>query len=250
MKVSIITASYNSDNSIYSCIESVKNQTYKNIEHIFIDGMSNDKTLEIIRNNIDKSKDFLISEKDKGIYDALNKGIDYASGEIIGFLHSDDLFYDNNVIQNIVNEFNFNGVDGVYGDLEYVSKDNINKVVRKWRSSPFKKKYLKYGWMPPHPTLYIKKNIYKRINGFNTSFNISADYFLIIQLFSDNNFQSLYLPSTFIKMRLGGKSNKNIKNLILKSYEDLKIVQHFKISSFFGLDTVIFKVLSKLKQYL
>ena len=161
MKISIITVCYNSEKTIYDAINSINMQTYPNIEHVFIDGLSTDETLDVIKIN-SKRDNIIISEPDKGIYDALNKGILNATGDIIGFLHSDDVLNESNTIEDIVNTFNIESVDGVYGDLLYVDKQNINKIIRNWKSCIFEKELLNKGWMPPHPTLFLKKQVYQK----------------------------------------------------------------------------------------
>ncbi len=212
MKISIITVCYNSETTISSTINSVLSQTYEKIEYIIIDGMSSDNTLKIIKsysNRISK----VISEKDNGIYDALNKGISFSSGEIIGFVHSDDLLYDENVISKIASLFLKKKIDGVYGDLQYVKKKQTNKVVRYWKSSQYKSGMLKKGWMPAHPTFFLKKTIYLTHGKFNLKYKISADYDFMIRILKDNNLKFYYFSSIITLMRIGGNSNKSIKNI-------------------------------------
>jgi len=246
MKVSIITATYNAEKTIESAINSVMNQTYSNIEYIIIDGGSSDKTLQIIdqyKSNISK----IISESDQGIYDALNKGIKHATGDVVGFLHADDLFENNNTIALIANEFRSNQFDAVYGDLEYVNHQNPDKIIRYWRSKSYKSTLLREGWMPPHPTLFIKKEVYHEIGLFDTSYKISADYEFILRFFSNSKFRSKHLPLVITKMRVGGTSNKSIGNIILKSKEDLRALKRNKVG---GVITLFWKNISKLPQFI
>ncbi|MDW5287862.1 glycosyltransferase family 2 protein [Formosa sp. PL04] len=221
MKVSIITATYNSEKTIGDCLKSVLNQDYSNIEYIIIDGASKDKTLEIIAEVKQKHLNVIcVSEPDKGIYDALNKGIEKASGDVVGFLHSDDFFASNETISHIVNAFEQEQVDGVYGDLHYINSTNSEKIVRNWKSKPFSEKLLKQGWMPAHPTLFLKKLVYTKHGLFNLNFKIAADYDLMLRIFKDTSLHFKYLPKVITKMRVGGASNRSLKNIWLKTRED------------------------------
>ena len=240
MKVSIITSVFNNEKHIEDAINSVLNQTYKNIEYIIIDGNSTDNTKKIIEKYLDKI-DVFISEPDKGIYDGLNKGIKNATGDIIGFLHSDDIYYDNKVIEKVVNNFNEN-IDGVYGDLVYIKE---NKVIRYWKSGEFNIEKLKKGWMPPHPTLFLKKSIYDKYGLFDLDFKIAGDYDFILRVLK-NNLNLKYIPEVLYKMRVGGASNKNIKNIIQKSKEDLKALHKNQIG---GFDVLFKKNISKIGQF-
>lgn len=243
MKISIITAVYNSENTIADAIKSVNNQTYNNIEHIIIDGCSTDGSLDVIKKN--KSSDsLLVSEPDKGIYDALNKGISFASGDIIGFLHADDLFYNEYVIEEIVKVFEENKCDAVYGNLQYVAKENTAKVIRNWTSKTFKKQNLKYGWMPAHPTLYLKKQVYSKFGNFDLKFKIAADYDFMLRILS-GGILTHFLSSYFVKMRIGGKSS-SIFNLFVKSKEDLIALKQNKVGSFL---TLLCKNIRKINQF-
>lgn len=248
LKVSIITATYNSAESIELCLESIRSQTYSNIEHIIIDGNSNDNTLEKIKNFPYKPYK-IICEKDNGIYEALNKGIKYANGDIIGFLHSDDFFANNEVLEDVAETFKNNNIDAVYGDLEYVSQKSVIKTIRKWKSSPFKFKYLNNGWMPPHPSLYVKKDIINSLGGFDTSFKISGDYMFILKAFKMPNFNSKYIPKVFIKMRIGGVSNKSLSKILLKSKEDWIALRKNHFGFFSSIKVLMFKNISKLIQF-
>lgn len=247
MKVSIITATNNSENTIQDCLVSLLSQTYLNKELIFIDNNSTDSTLKIIDNYMLKNKSIkLISEPDNGIYDALNKGISYASGDIIGFLHSNDCFYDCFSVSAIVSYFRENKSDGVFGDLQYVSKDNTNKVIRHWKSCEFQPELLRWGWMPAHPTLFLKKHIYDKHGDFNLSFKISADYDFMLRILKDKTLEFGYLPRVITKMRVGGTSNRSIKNIIQKTKEDLRAL---RLNNIGGIFSLILKNISKIKQF-
>ena len=246
MKISIITVSYNSLQEVQNAINSISNQSY-NIEHILIDGGSTDGTLEILnaykKNNISVK---LISENDNGVYDALNKGIELASGDIIGFLHSDDIFKSNTVLSDIVSIFENNDVDGVYGDLLYVKRNDISKIVRSWKSRPFYPEMIKNAWMPPHPTLFLRKEVYEKHGHFDTSYKISADYEFILRIFKDQFLKFEYLPKVITMMRLGGISNGSLRNIALKVKEDYRAMRKHKVGNIF---TLVRKTLSKLDQY-
>jgi glycosyltransferase len=245
MKISIITVCYNSEKTIYDAINSINLQTYPNIEHVFIDGLSTDETLDVIKIN-SKRDNIIISEPDKGIYDALNKGILNATGDIIGFLHSDDVLNESNTIEDIVNTFNIESVDGVYGDLLYVDKQNINKIIRNWKSCIFEKELLNKGWMPPHPTLFLKKNIYHKYGLFDLNYSISSDYEFILRIFKNKSLKFTYIPNVISKMRIGGASNRNIKNIINKTIEDYRALKSNNTGNLFSL---IRKNTSKIKQF-
>lgn len=246
MKVSIITVVWNNKETIKDAIESVLNQTYLNIEYIVVDGASNDGTVEIIKNYENKISKF-ISEKDKGIYDGLNKGIDLATGDIVAFLHSDDLYENDTIIEDIAKEFSKdNSLDGIYGDLIYTYKDDTSKVLRYWKSKDFHKDLLSQGWMPAHPTLFLKKDIYNKFGKFDLDFKIAADYDFMLRVLK-NNIKVKYLPKVLYKMRVGGESNKSISNIIKKSKEDLKALRRNQIG---GLQTLFIKNFSKISQFI
>ena len=247
MKVSIITATNNSEKTIEDCIKSLISQVYVNVEFIIIDNNSTDSTLAIIEKYQLKNKSIkLISESDNGIYDALNKGVSHASGEIIGFLHSDDLYFDCYSILDVVGFFNDNKYDGVYGDLQYVNKENTDKVIRLWKSRVYHSKLLKMGWMPAHPTLFLKKQVYQKHGEFQTSYKISADYDFTLRILKDTTLKFGYMPKCITKMRVGGASNRSIKNIIQKTREDYKVVSSNNVGGWFS---IVLKNISKIKQF-
>ena len=220
MKISIITACYNSELTIESTIQSVLEQDCSSIEYIIIDGNSTDKTLSIIEKY--KSKiDLVISENDKGIYDALNKGIKNSSGDIIGFLHADDFFKSNNTLTNVLNSFS-DDIDMVYGDVEYVSKENLSKVTRYWKSGNYKPGIFKWGWMPPHTGFFLKKSCYYKYGLYSLELGTSADYELMLRMFELHRLSHFYLPQIITCMRLGGVSNRTLKNRWLANRNDKK----------------------------
>jgi len=244
MKFSIITATYNSEKTIKDAINSVASQTYQNIEHIIIDGASTDKTVSIINNNPGKVSK-IISEPDKGIYDALNKGIKNASGDVIVFLHADDIFTENSIIENAAILFTEKQTDSIYGDLQYVLKEDTDKIIRYWKSGEFTFSKLKKGWMPPHPTFFVKKEIYEKFGLFDTNFKIAADYDIILRFLGKYQISTSYLPKVMIKMRIGGESNKSIKNILKKMKEDVKALKNNGLG---GRTTVFLKNISKIPQ--
>lgn len=244
MKVSIITVTYNNADTIADTIRSVQKQTYPDIEYIVIDGKSIDGTQQILSSYF-QVIDILVSEADKGMYFAMNKGINLATGELIAFLHADDLYADNQVIEWIVTEFNNHQTDTVYGDLVYVKRKKPDKIFRNWKSGQFSLQKLKRGWMPPHPSFFIKKKIYLKYGFYDTSFKIAADYELIIRLLGRHNVSTHYLPNVLVKMRTGGKSNKNIAGLIKKSIEDYKALKKNRLGNMF---TVLIKIARKIPQ--
>ena len=246
MKISIITSVYNNQETIAEAMDSVLSQTYTDIEYIIIDGGSTDDTVNIIKSYQNRIAVF-ISEPDKGIYDGLNKGIKLATGDVIGFLHSDDLYENNTVIEQVAQAFMASEIDSVYGDLTYVNKSDPTKVIRYWKSGEFTLKKLRCGWMPPHPTFFVKRAIYQQHGQFDTSFKIAADYDLMLRFLGKYKISTDYIPSVLIKMRVGGESNKSLKNVIRKSTEDLQAMRNNNIGGFLSL---IFKNLSKVKQFI
>ena len=246
MKVTIITVTYNSEESIEQCILSVLNQTYTNIEYIIIDGKSKDNTVNIIRKYAEKIS-YWISETDRGMYDAINKGIEVSSGDIIGLLNSDDLFYSNDVVETIVNTFQSNKVDSVYGDLEYVFSDNINKVYRIWKGKKFERSRFLYGWMPAHPTFYVKRDIYMKYGGYENHFYSAADYELMCRYLYKHKLTSFYIPKLIVKMRKGGQSNNNLMMRLRANRRDYLAMKKNGIP--FAFLVSILKPLSKLHQY-
>jgi len=247
MKVSIITPTLNSERFIKDCIESVKKQSYLNIEHIIVDGGSDDSTLKIIKEYENTYNLKLITGKDNGIYDALNKGIKNVSGEIIGILHSDDLYTNNEVLRKIVYIFQSQKINSCYGDLYYVKENDINKVVRYWKSGNYNRDKFKYGFMPPHPTFFVKKEIYEKYGVFDTSFKISGDYELMVRFLYKNKISCYYLPEVLVKMRVGGNSNKNLKHILIKMKEDYRVIKKYNLG---GIDTLLLKSFIKIPQFL
>jgi len=245
ISISVITAVWNRVDTIEDCLKSFKAQTYVNKEQIVIDGESIDGTINVL-NAYKNQLSVLVSERDQGIYDALNKGIAASNSDVIGFLHADDVYASTDVLSKVAKAFRNPEVSAVFGNLQYVSKDDLLHVVRNWNSCTFHHGMLSYGWMPPHPTLYVRREWYKKINGFDLKYKISADYLSVLQLFSNPGFNSVYLPMVFIKMRVGGVSNSSIRNILKKSSEDLMALNDTKVGGIFAL---ALKNLRKIHQF-
>jgi len=229
--------------TIEKTLLSVANQSYENIEHIIIDGNSKDKTIDICKSYLHISK--ILSEPDKGVYDAFNKGIKLAAGDVIGFLNADDTFYNENSIQDIVDAFSNNETDIVYGNLNYVNEES--KVIRNWISKPYEKGLVKKAWMPAHPTFYCKKEVYDRLGGYNDSFKIAGDFELCLRFLEINNIPSFYLNKKIVKMLVGGISNSGLKSKLTIFKEELRA---FKINNI-SVNHVLFFLykLKKIKQF-
>jgi glycosyltransferase involved in cell wall biosynthesis len=244
MKISIITISYNAENTIKNTLKSIENQSYNNIEHIIIDGGSKDSTLEICNSFSHVSK--VISESDRGVYDAFNKGLKLASGAVIGFLNSDDVFYDTNSVQKIVDAFLNNKTDIVFGNLDYVNKEG--EVIRNWTSKQYENGLVKKAWMPAHPTFYCKKEVYNRLGGYNDSFKIGGDFELCLRFLEVNKVPSFYLNKKLVKMLIGGISNSGLKSKWTIYREELRA---FKINKI-NVNPILFFLykLKKLKQFI
>lgn len=244
-RISLITVTYQSAETLKDTIESVRRQSFEDMEYIVVDGGSTDETLDILKNNGDVVNHW-ISEPDNGIYDAMNKGIGMASGEVIGFLHADDAFARAEVIENIADRYLKSGFHLLYGDLEYVSADNPEKVIRYWRSGSFRRQQLQRGWMPPHPTVYVSREFFAQIGAFNTEYRISADYEWLLRALSFPSIKVEYLPEVLVRMRLGGASNKSLRNVIAKSGEDLRALRDHQVG---GFRTLFWKNASKISQF-
>lgn len=246
MKVSIITVTYNSAKYVEDCIKSIIKQNYKNIEYIIVDGNSTDGTLEIIKNhsaNISK----WISEEDGGMYDALNKGMRLATGDIIGILNSDDVLASADVISDIVKSFQENEVDSLYGDLVYVDPFDLKKVLRFWKGLTYDRRRFKYGWMPAHPTFYIRRELISKYGGYESHYYTAADFEFMARYLYNYKISSYYLPKLIVKMRAGGASNESITGRLRANRRDYLAMKKNKIP--FPLIVSILKPLIKMPQY-
>ncbi len=247
MKVSIITVVYNNEQFIGSAIQSVLSQTYPNIEYIIIDGASTDRTMEIVNSYREKIK-IIISEPDKGLYDAMNKGMAVSTGDVIGILNSDDVYYSNKVIEDVVEKFAvYTKADAVYGNIVYCRQNNIQAVVRKWITSPFYNNFFRDGEVPPHPALFIRRAIYKKAGGYNLRFRIAADYEFMFRCFNVHRFSVVHLNKFLVRMRLGGASNGTLKNIYRGNRE---IMQAWSVNGYsFPLQLLLIRPVKKLFQY-
>lgn len=245
MKISVITATYNCGGTIADALRSVAEQSHSQVEHVIVDGASRDGTWETIR-ALQGPNVVARSEPDRGLYDALNKGIERSTGDAIGFLHADDVFFNRDVLARIADAFGDPSVDAVYGDLQYVRRDDLTCVVRHWRSRPFDQRLLKRGWMPPHPTLYVRRSWYEQLGGFDTTYQIAADYEFILRLFTRAGLRARYIPHVLVKMRVGGISNRSLGNIVRKSAEDLRALRLHRVG---GIGTLAWKNLSKVGQF-
>jgi glycosyltransferase len=244
MKISIITAVYNRVSTIGTALASLTGQTYLDTEHVVIDGGSSDGTLaELARHGARDMR--LVSEPDNGIYDALNKGLSMASGEVVGVLHSDDAFASATVLERVARRFADSAVDAVYGDLDYIAADGTGRIRRHWRAGVFDRASLALGWMPPHPTLFLRRRVIERHGGFDPSYAIAGDYDAILRYFNAPGFRAEYIPDVLVRMRAGGASNGSLSRLMTKSREDYRALRHNRIG---GPTTLALKTLRKLPQ--
>lgn len=247
LKISIIVATFNSANTIKDTLDSIVSQTYDYLEVIIQDGGSTDSTLDIAKSYMD-DRFIIIQEEDNGLYDAMNKGISRTTGNIIGILNSDDVFYDSEVLANVVSTFSSNpSIDLTYGDLHYVDQ-SLSKVIRNWKSSDFKKRFLYTAWQPPHPTVYLRSEVYKRIGKFNTNYSITADFDLMFRAFYVHCLESVYMNKVLIKMRIGGESNKSWTNRFISLRENINIYNKHGFW-YLGVFAIAFRLIGRLPQY-
>jgi glycosyltransferase involved in cell wall biosynthesis len=246
MRISIITVSYNSAATIKDTLQCITRQEYNDVEHIIVDGKSSDDTVDIVNGFKHITK--FISEPDGGLYDAMNKGLQMATGDIIGILNSDDVYADNTVLNKVVAAFNDTGAYCVYGDLQYVHTNDLNKVVRTWKAGKFTRENFLYGWMPPHPTFFVRKEVYEKVGFFNTMLKSAADYEIMLRILYKHNYTAAYIPEILVKMRSGGISNASLRNRFRANREDAKAWKLInKRPHFF---TLYLKPLRKIPQYL
>jgi glycosyltransferase involved in cell wall biosynthesis len=222
MKISIITVVRNNEKTIEDAILSVLSQTYPHIEHIIVDGNSSDSTVEIINNYKDRLGGF-ISEEDNGLYDAMNKGIKSATGEVIGILNSDDLYHGESTIESVMAEFITKPeLDIIYGDLVYVKSENVEQLVRTWKSKAYYSDFFEHANVPPHPSLFVRRKVYELEGFFNLDYKLAADYDFMLRIFKRHNFNSLHMNTVFVKMRMGGATNTSLSNIIKQNKEILR----------------------------
>ncbi|MBC2595631.1 glycosyltransferase [Ruficoccus amylovorans] len=247
LTLSIVTATYNSSAFVKDCVASVHAQTFAQIEHIIIDGASSDNTLEII-NTVPNRISQIISEPDKGIYDAMNKGISASSGDIVGILNSDDFYADESVLEKVADTFCQTGCDVVFGNLDFVSPNDTSRVLRHWKSSPYRPGSFKSGWHPPHPTFFVRRELYERHGLFDISMSVSADFELMLRFMEKHHAQSSYLDQTMVKMRYGGHSTGSIREIIRGNRQIMRAFRNNGISVSPLYPAV--RLLPKLKQFI
>ena len=238
MKVSVITATYNREGTVVRALSSIKSQTYSDIQTVVVDGASQDNTISLVTPLLGEN-DILQSEPDLGIYDALNKGLALAEGEILAFLHSDDLYFDNNVISEVVDAFSDETVDVVYGDVVFFSGRNVMKIKRRYRSDTLSEKNLAWGIMPAHPAIFIRRRVYEKIGYFDTDFKIAGDYEFLCRVVQYADLKAVYLSSVLVRMQLGGLSTGGFRNTILLNKEVFRAIDKN------GIYTNVFMLLSK-----
>jgi glycosyltransferase len=244
VKISVITVTYNSASTIVDTLKSVVSQTHADIEHLIIDGGSKDDTLALIAAQGTRAR--VVSEPDRGIYDAMNKGLRMATGDIVGFLNSDDVYASPEVLASIAHAAEQRRADAVFGDLVYINPSRPKPLVRYWRAGKFTMRGLKLGWMPPHPTLYVRRRIMQEVGPFDADLRVAADYEFILRLLKRPGLRIAYVPRVLVHMRVGGASNKSVPAMLTKSREDLGALRRHRVG---GIATLIFKNLRKLPQF-
>lgn len=231
MKISIITATYNSAETVRNTFDSVLNQTYKNIEYIVVDGLSKDNTVEIIKEYAEKfeGKMRYISEKDRGLYDAMNKGLAMATGDIVGILNSDDFYTSNNILEIVANNFDEGEIDAVYGDIHFVNSNDLTKCVRYYSSAIFSRRLMRFGFMPAHPSFYCKREVYEKYGAFNTKYKIAADFDSLFRFIYIKEIRTRYIKRDFVTMRTGGVSTDGFRSRWLIMKEHSKVIKSYGV---------------------
>jgi glycosyltransferase len=245
LHISVVTAVLNRAQTLAEALRSVRDQSWAGVEHIVIDGGSTDGTLDVIdehRQSIAK----VVSGPDNGLYHALNKGIAHASGDVVGFLHADDSYASAYALERVAAAFEDPAVDAVYGDLVYVRKDDSSRVVRYWRAGQYQRSHLTQGWMPPHPTFYVRREVYSRFGNFDTRYRIAADYENMLRILWGGRVHVAYIPEVLVRMRMGGVSNGSMFNMLNKSREDYAALRENGIG---GLQALLLKNVTKLPQF-
>ncbi|MFA5109388.1 MAG: glycosyltransferase family 2 protein [Patescibacteria group bacterium] len=249
MTISLITPTYNSAATLRDTLASVAGQTYRDREYIIVDNVSTDETLKIIEEYRERLKIILISEPDEGIYDALNKGINRATGAIIGILNSDDFYKNNTVLEKIAAGFRDNpDSEACYGDLEIINPAATGKIVRFWKAGAYREKKLDSGWIIPHPTFFVRREIYEKFGAYRTEFRLAGDYELLLRLLKIHHLKTIYRPETLVSMRAGGRSGRNWRQRI-KGWRELRLawkVNDLKVPPFFILRRILFKIIQYL----
>jgi glycosyltransferase involved in cell wall biosynthesis len=247
VKISIITASFNSASTIADTLYSISVQTHQEVEHLVIDGASSDRTLQIVRDRGSPGLK-IISETDRGIYDAMNKGLAVATGEVVGFLNSDDMYADTEVLERVAKAFGDPRVDIVYGDIVFVSQQDTTRVVRLWTSRPHAPGLCATGWMPPHPSLYVRRSVYEKHGGYDLAFPAAADFEMALRLLDKASLRSAYIPHVQVRMRMGGQSTRSIRNIISGSREVSRACRKHGLPG--GVRFAVMRLLAKVPQFL
>ena len=248
MLFSILTVVRNRAGTIGGALDSLAGQTYRHFEHVVQDGCSSDGTSAILRRRAAAdSRIRLVVKRDRGIYDALNLALARAEGDVVGLLHSDDFLAHPTVLEQVARRFAETGADAVYGDLDYVSAADPQRVVRHWRAGEFSSSKLRRGWMPPHPALFLRRAVIERWGGYDTSFRIAADYDSILRYFGSGELSAAWIPEVLVKMRTGGESNRSLERIYRKSHEDYRALRKNRVG---GLGALAWKNLSKINQFL
>ncbi len=246
MKISLITAVFNRETTLPAALSSARGQSHEDLEHLIQDGGSTDRSLEVIA-DFQHSRMHLVSQRDGGIYDALNRGIARATGDVVGFLHSDDVLAHDGVLARVAEALGDPTIDGVYGDLDYVAANDTTRIIRRWRSGAYDPARLKWGWMPPHPTLYLRARVYDAFGVHDTSFRIAADYEAMLRYLVHGRIRLAYIPEVMVKMRVGGESNRSLGRILTKSREDLRALRRYGVG---GVGTLAAKNLCKITQFI
>ena len=214
MKISVITATFNSGKTVRDTIESVLHQTYKDVEYIIVDGMSKDNTMEVVRSyeSLFCGRMRYVSEPDKGIYDAMNKGIAMATGDVVGILNSDDFYTSPDVLEQVAKVMAGGGIDAVYGDVHYVHDEHLDKCVRYYTSRPFHRRWMRFGFMPAHPSFYCRRSVYEQYGAFNLSYKVAADFENLLRLIFVHRIRTHYIAKDFVTMRTGGASSSGLRS--------------------------------------
>lgn len=245
MKISVVTAVMNGAATLPAMLESLKAQSYRDVEHVVQDGGSTDGTLALFRTQGHAGM-ALESTGDAGLYDAINQGIARASGDVVGLLHADDQLAGPDVLGHIAEALADPSIDGVYGDLQYVARDDVTRVIRHWKAGPYSAANLRRGWMPPHPTLYLRREVFARAGLYDTSFRIAGDYEAMLRFLTAGQVRLAYIPNVMVQMRMGGVSNRSFGHMIRKSREDYRAIRRHGVG---GVGTLVAKNLSKLPQF-
>jgi glycosyltransferase involved in cell wall biosynthesis len=247
MKISIISVTFNAASTIREMLDSVAAQTHRNIEHLVIDGGSSDGTVELIRRHGARVS-VLVSEPDKGTWDAMNKGLRLATGDIVGFLNADDEFIDDGVVARIADVMKDVELDACYADLIYVARDEPQRMVRDWVSEPFRPGLFLKGWMPAHPTFYARRSLFDRYGGFDLRFPLQSDFELAMRLLEVHRIRARYVPEYWVRMRSGGQSNASLGRVLRGNWEAYQIARHhgLPVSRWYP----VTKILSRLPQFL